>query len=181
MIYFVRMNEFGQLLEWYQSHIYVSDRISFCPTDTNEQCVVGQGEGYRGTWSISNSGAECINWNSTSLRGRRFTARKVDANSLGLGNHNFCRYVSRVMCLVVKHVKTFDRWSPGYIGQSDACSYPHNDWFNLVAAAKLAGTKAEEREELMIWVLQYFDCNKKSYCRSHIVDFPHNAASSATN
>lgn len=62
------------------------------PIDTNEKCAVGQGEGYRGTWSMSQSGAECINWNSTSLRGRKFTARKVDASSLGLGNHNFCRY-----------------------------------------------------------------------------------------
>lgn len=67
------------------------------PTDTNEKCIVGQGEGYRGTWSISHSGTECINWNSTSLRGKRFTARKLDASSLGLGNHNFCRYATSVI------------------------------------------------------------------------------------
>uniref|UniRef100_A0A665X5J8 Plasminogen activator n=1 Tax=Echeneis naucrates TaxID=173247 RepID=A0A665X5J8_ECHNA len=62
-----------------------------CEINNKEKCIMGQGEGYRGTWSITQSGAECINWNSTSLRGKKFTARKVDASSLGLGNHNFCR------------------------------------------------------------------------------------------
>ncbi|XP_077943133.1 tissue-type plasminogen activator isoform X1 [Gasterosteus aculeatus] len=80
--------------------VYTSDYICQCPAgysgtqceiNSNEKCIVGQGEGYRGTWSISHSGAQCINWNATSLRGRRFTARKVDASGLGLGNHNFCR------------------------------------------------------------------------------------------
>lgn len=81
-----------------------SSTLSLFPTDTNEKCIVGQGEGYRGTWSISHSGAECINWNSTSLHGRRFTARKIDANSLGLGNHNFCRCVTSVICLGLEHL-----------------------------------------------------------------------------
>uniref|UniRef100_A0A667XZQ1 Plasminogen activator n=1 Tax=Myripristis murdjan TaxID=586833 RepID=A0A667XZQ1_9TELE len=80
--------------------VYTSDFICQCPPgftgsqceiNTREKCVVGQGAGYRGTWSISHSGAECINWNSTTLRGRRFTAKRPDASSLGLGNHNFCR------------------------------------------------------------------------------------------
>ncbi|XP_024132024.1 tissue-type plasminogen activator isoform X3 [Oryzias melastigma] len=80
--------------------VYTSDYICQCPQgfkgtqceiNSNEKCIVGKGEGYRGTLSVTRSGEECINWNSTSLRGKKFTARKNDASSLGLGNHNFCR------------------------------------------------------------------------------------------
>lgn len=78
---------------------------SQCEINTNEKCVVSKGSGYRGTWSISRTGAECINWNSTSLWGKKYTARRPEANSLGLGNHNYCRNPdgdSKPWCYVYK-------------------------------------------------------------------------------
>ncbi|MFT7805054.1 tissue-type plasminogen activator [Arapaima gigas] len=80
--------------------VYSSDFLCQCPEgfsgprceiNTMEKCIVGQGESYRGTWSVSRTGMECLNWNSTSLWGKKFTARRPDAATQGLGNHNYCR------------------------------------------------------------------------------------------
>ncbi|XP_060737276.1 salivary plasminogen activator beta isoform X2 [Tachysurus vachellii] len=76
-----------------------------CEINLNEKCLSGHGYDYRGTWSISSSGSECINWNSTLLRGKKFTARKPDTRILGLGNHNYCRNPdgdSRPWCYIYK-------------------------------------------------------------------------------
>uniref|UniRef100_A0AAY4CDF7 T-plasminogen activator n=1 Tax=Denticeps clupeoides TaxID=299321 RepID=A0AAY4CDF7_9TELE len=94
--------------------VYSSDFLCQCPSgfmgtqceiNTNDKCVTGPGSSYRGTWGISRSGAECINWNATSLRGKKFTATRPDASSLGLGNHNYCRNPdgdSKPWCYVYK-------------------------------------------------------------------------------
>ncbi|KAK3540088.1 hypothetical protein QTP70_025653 [Hemibagrus guttatus] len=94
--------------------VFSSDFICLCSTgfagqqceiNLNEKCVSGQGYDYRGTWSISSSGTECINWNSTLLREKKFTARKPDTRILGLGNHNYCRNPdgdSRPWCYIYK-------------------------------------------------------------------------------
>ncbi|KAM9431912.1 tissue-type plasminogen activator-like [Clarias gariepinus] len=94
--------------------VFSNDFICLCPPgftgqqceiNLNEKCVSGQGSDYRGTWSISSSNAECINWNSTLLRGKKFTARKPGTRIFGLGNHNYCRNPdgdSRPWCYVYK-------------------------------------------------------------------------------
>uniref|UniRef100_A0A8C9S3E0 Plasminogen activator n=1 Tax=Scleropages formosus TaxID=113540 RepID=A0A8C9S3E0_SCLFO len=84
--------------------VYSSDFLCQCPPgfwgprceiNAMEKCIVGQGESYRGTWSVSQTGVECLNWNSTVLRGKKFTAMKPEAGTQGLGNHNYCRNPDR--------------------------------------------------------------------------------------
>ncbi|XP_067879492.1 tissue-type plasminogen activator isoform X2 [Heterodontus francisci] len=62
-----------------------------CEFDTREQCYRGRGMGYRGTWSLTHSGRECLNWNATVVARTRYNGRRPDAQQMGLGNHNFCR------------------------------------------------------------------------------------------
>ncbi|KAI1901130.1 hypothetical protein AGOR_G00057030 [Albula goreensis] len=80
--------------------VYSSDFLCQCPPgfsgtqceiNTSEKCIMGRGLGYRGTWQITRTAAECLNWNSTELRGKKYTAARPDGTSLGLGNHNYCR------------------------------------------------------------------------------------------
>uniref|UniRef100_A0A671MV15 Plasminogen activator n=1 Tax=Sinocyclocheilus anshuiensis TaxID=1608454 RepID=A0A671MV15_9TELE len=113
--------------------VYSNDFICLCPPgftgtqceiNTAERCSRGQGSGYRGTRSMSMSGLECINWNSSSLRGKKFTARRLEANTLGLGNHNYCRCactsssrLCSLSCIVL---------SPHFISNSLAV-FPHRN------------------------------------------------------
>ncbi|KAK1341885.1 hypothetical protein QTO34_016636 [Cnephaeus nilssonii] len=68
-------------------------------------CYKDLGVTYRGTWSTAESGAECINWNSSLLARKSYNGRRPDASKLGLGNHNYCRNPdkdSKPWCYVFK-------------------------------------------------------------------------------
>uniref|UniRef100_A0A670Z7J8 t-plasminogen activator n=1 Tax=Pseudonaja textilis TaxID=8673 RepID=A0A670Z7J8_PSETE len=60
-------------------------------SDTRAVCYQGGGDTYRGTWSTTESGAECVNWKTKALRFKGFHADRPDALQLGLGDHNYCR------------------------------------------------------------------------------------------
>ncbi|XP_066495427.1 tissue-type plasminogen activator [Tiliqua scincoides] len=62
-----------------------------CEIDTKALCYEEVGVTYRGTWSTTESGFECANWNSSAVAQKRYNGRRVDALQLGLGNHNYCR------------------------------------------------------------------------------------------
>ncbi|XP_074837976.1 tissue-type plasminogen activator [Carettochelys insculpta] len=62
-----------------------------CEIDTEATCYEDVGVTYRGTWSVTESGSECLNWNISALAQKKYNGRRADAAQLGLGNHNYCR------------------------------------------------------------------------------------------
>ncbi|XP_029795849.1 tissue-type plasminogen activator isoform X3 [Suricata suricatta] len=94
--------------------LYFSDFVCQCPEgflgkrceiDASATCYKDQGITYRGTWSTAESGAECVNWNSSALALKPYSGRRPNAITLGLGNHNYCRNPdrdSRPWCYVFK-------------------------------------------------------------------------------
>lgn len=64
--------------------------VPFC-SDTEVKCYKNAGVTYRGTWSVTESGAECLNWNINGLMDHKYSGQRKDAAELGLGNHNYCR------------------------------------------------------------------------------------------
>ncbi|XP_060643171.2 tissue-type plasminogen activator [Anolis sagrei] len=62
-----------------------------CEIDTKATCYQDAGETYRGMWSITETGANCLNWNNSALINKRHNARRPNAMVLGIGNHNYCR------------------------------------------------------------------------------------------
>ncbi|XP_036911356.1 tissue-type plasminogen activator isoform X3 [Sturnira hondurensis] len=94
--------------------LYFSDFVCQCPegytgklceVDASATCYKDQGVTYRGTWSTAESGADCVNWNSSILAWKPYNGRRPDAIKLGLGNHNYCRNPdgdSKPWCYVFK-------------------------------------------------------------------------------
>ncbi|PNJ34674.1 PLAT isoform 7 [Pongo abelii] len=82
-----------------QQALYFSDFVCQCPEGFagkcceigNSDCYFGNGLAYRGTHSLTESGASCLLWNSMILIGKVYTAQNPNAQALGLGKHNYCR------------------------------------------------------------------------------------------
>ncbi|XP_075412725.1 tissue-type plasminogen activator [Tenrec ecaudatus] len=114
--------------------VYFSDFVCQCPEgflgkrceiDGNEMCYKGLGVSYRGTWSTAESGAECVNWNSSALAWKLYSGRRPDALKLGLGNHNFCRNPdqdSKPWCYIFKAGK----YNPEFCS-TPACTKEENE------------------------------------------------------
>uniref|UniRef100_H3DEQ8 Plasminogen activator n=1 Tax=Tetraodon nigroviridis TaxID=99883 RepID=H3DEQ8_TETNG len=145
-----------------------------CPEDTQEKCVVARGEAYRGTWSVSHSGAECINWNSTTLRGRRFTARKTDASSLGLGNHNFCRNPDGDVgpwCYVYKYMRL--TWELCDVPTCSTCGQRLDNTLNRPAFRMFGGKESDITEQPWQAVINVYQARHKRHffrCGGVLID-----------
>ncbi|XP_075853526.1 tissue-type plasminogen activator isoform X1 [Microcebus murinus] len=96
-------------------YVFKAGRYSseFCSTPAcskreNGDCYFGKGLAYRGSHSLTTSGASCLPWNSMGLMGKVYTAWTWSARALGLGRHNHCRNPDgdvKPWCHVVKDSK----------------------------------------------------------------------------
>lgn len=96
--------------------------VPACSKEKNEDCYFGKGLAYRGTYSLTTSGASCLQWNSMILLGKVYTAWKTNAKTLGLGKHNYCRNPdgdAKPWCHVLKDLKL--TWEYCDIPQCSTC------------------------------------------------------------
>ncbi|XP_043537502.1 tissue-type plasminogen activator isoform X1 [Chiloscyllium plagiosum] len=111
-----------------------------CEFDTKAQCYQDRGTGYRGTWSITRSGAKCLNWNSTAVSRTRYNGHRPDAHQMGLGNHNYCRNPDNdtvPWCHVYNgHILTWDKCS------IPACPKNHSSVCYTKNGADYRGTRS---------------------------------------
>uniref|UniRef100_A0A8C0ENF0 t-plasminogen activator n=1 Tax=Bubo bubo TaxID=30461 RepID=A0A8C0ENF0_BUBBB len=86
-------------------YIWEHCSVPSCSKVGNMNCKSGRGTDYRGSHSVTSSGATCLRWNSRILVNKLYTAWRRDAYQLGLGSHNFCRNPdndSKPWCHVLK-------------------------------------------------------------------------------
>ncbi|KAG8434949.1 hypothetical protein GDO86_013060, partial [Hymenochirus boettgeri] len=79
-----------------------------CEIDTRAKCYKDRGYDYRGTASKTTDGSSCLPWNSRLLSQNMFTAKRIGALELGLGENNFCRNpdrTSKPWCYIKKGLK----------------------------------------------------------------------------
>ncbi|XP_077326049.1 tissue-type plasminogen activator [Lithobates pipiens] len=65
-------------------------RVPSCPVDIPD-CYSERGTSYRGSSSVTISGARCLRWDSALVKNKVFNAWSGKSRSQGLGTHNYCR------------------------------------------------------------------------------------------
>ncbi|XP_062912830.1 tissue-type plasminogen activator isoform X2 [Mobula hypostoma] len=110
-----------------------------CEIDTKERCYRGRGTSYRGTWSRTVSGKQCLNWNMRAVALSHYNGHATNAQQWGLGNHNFCRNPdndSVPWCHVYNgHVISWEKCS------LPACPHKFKDECYISNGASYRGTK----------------------------------------
>ncbi|KAM4749474.1 tissue-type plasminogen activator isoform 2-T2 [Rhinophrynus dorsalis] len=87
-----------------------------------KSCYSGRGTTYRGTHSITTSGAHCLRWDSPLVQNKGYSTWKNNARFLGLGSHNYCRNPDndvRPWCHVLKGTET--TWELCNVSRCSTC------------------------------------------------------------
>lgn len=169
---------------------YFSDFVCQCPEgfvgkrcdiDTRTKCYRDKGIGYRGTWSTSESGAECINWSSKWLAMKPYNGRRPNALQLGLGNHNYCRNPDKDVkpwCYVFKTGKYAPEFCSVPIcpkGKDGECYSGKGQAYRGTHSQTLSGTSCLQWDSMLLRNKQYtawhrnaeaLGLGRHNYCRN---------------